>query len=310
MKIYVDFTKDKISAQQNTQRDIRDYLMKKNSYTSDMNEADILFYTQILPDDPIIEKWKELKRLGKKIVFIHHYMSKSFYEKTAIIKSNKAFSLIDYHIVISKDSELYQYLKEKNVDDSKIFIIELATTTYKRLNKKFFKSISKKSGNICYAARYCKGLEIFIDFLEKNNLSKDIYILCLDVHKCKRDLSKYNVFSDRSLDGVYEIMSKCKFLFSPTVYETPSMHLERSIQEALACGCIPIVDEEYYRILNTNDLRKRGFVDVNSNFLSFSDKELSKIQKNGKRFQHRNYEDYSMTIKRIYNFLRRIYYEN
>ena len=302
MKIYIDLSCDKVNGQQHMQRALRDYCIEKDIYT-EKDDADILVYVQVPFDENILDEWMKYKVQGKRIVFIHHYMSKSFYERCAIFKIEGLFDLIDYHVCISKDCELYDYLLSRKINKDRIFILELAASEYTQLYKKYFKQVYDKEVNsICFIGKAIKGVDKFVDYCNEYLFTK-MYILCPDIEKCHKDLSKFIVYTNKRFDEVYEIMSKCTFIYCPSVYNTPPMHLETSLQEAIPCGCIPVVDDSYKEILKTKDIQKYGFVLQNE----VNKYDLSTLQQSAIAFQKKNYLTLSQTLAKLVKYFQSIY---
>lgn len=298
MKIYVDLSCDKVSGQQMMQRALLKQVKEVGLY-SEKETADILVYVQVPFDDNIVEEWKQLKALGKKIVFVHHYMSKSFYERCAIFKIDGLFELIDKHICYPR-CELYEYLISRGVVKQDIFCMELAAAQYDDLNKRYWKKSYDKTNTICFAGSVVKGLDKFVRFCELNNIADPI-ILCPNIHKYTGNLNNYTVYSDKQYDEVYEEMSKCKYFYCPSVYNTPAFHLETSLQEAIACGCIPVVDDSYEQILQTLYFDSLGFV-RESEFKRDRD-ELMYQFKSG-NFQHSKYLTLSQMLNKLIDIIK------
>lgn len=257
-KVYVDLEFDRISGQQIMQKALKDRVIDRGQFAS-KDDADILVYVQIPFDSNIVDEWKKYREQGKKIVFIHHYMDKSHFVRYAVFNIPHLLEQIDLHIIISRQSDLYPYLLEHGVKKEMILVQELAAAQYDIIRKKYFRKFDEKTDEICFVGRCSKGLDDFVDFLRFTKINGTINILCPDPHKSSRDLSNYNVYTDKSYEGVYEVMSRTKFIYCPTTYRVPPFHLETTIQEAIPCGCIPIVDSEYRRILNTQHVDDYGF---------------------------------------------------
>lgn len=301
MSIYVDLSCDKVSGQQHMQRALRDFVIAKGLFSS-KDDAKILVYVQVPFDDKILAEWKRYKEQGKKIVFIHHYMSKSFYERCAIFKQEGLFELIDYHVCISKMSELYSYLLSRGVQRQNIFVIELAAAEYTDLRKKYFKEPTEKlPSSILFVGKAIKGVDKFVDYANEHNFVHKI-ICCPDIEKCTKDLSTFTVYTDKRFESVYEIMSQCQYIYCPSVYNTPPFHLETVLQEAIPCGCVPIVDESYKAILLTDTLQQYGFVEENS--LLKSDMDFAVYQKQLQRFQEVMYNTLTQTVNKIVVYIK------
>lgn len=297
MKLYIDLSCDKVSGQQHMQRALRDYCIEQNIY-ADKLDADILVYVQVPFDENIIDEWKTLKAQGKKIVFIHHYMSKSFYERCAIFKINGLFELIDKHVCISKTCELYDYLISRGIDKTNIFTTELAASNYDMLYHNYFKSVNEKLPNsIIFAGKVIKGLDRFVDYCSTHKFNHKT-ILCPDVHKYEGDLSDFTVYSDKKFSEVYEEFAKHMYLYCPSVYNTPKMHLETVMQEAIPCGCVPLTDHSYLDIIDNFDTS--GFVLDSEYPLSRNDYAIH--QCDAISFQQKNYLTLEKTLKNIIQF--------
>lgn len=260
-KVYVNLEFDRISGQQIMQKALKDRAIARGQFAS-KEEADILVYVQIPFDLNIVDEWKRYREQGKKIVFIHHYMDKSHFVRYAVFNIHHLLEQIDLHIIISRQSDLYPYLLEHGVKKETILVQELAAAQYDVIRKKYFTEFDEKTDEICFVGRCSKGLDDFVDFLRFTKIDGTVNILCPDPHKSSRDLSSYNVYTDKSYEGVYEVMSRTKFIYCPTTYRVPPFHLETTIQEAIPCGCIPIVDNEYRRILNTQHVDEYGFCEI------------------------------------------------
>lgn len=300
MKLYIDLSCDKVSGQQNMQRALRNYVKEQGLY-AEKEDADILVYVQVPFENNIADEWKHWKELGKKIVFIHHYMSKSFYERCAVFKIEGLFELIDKHVVISKEAELYQYLLDRGIKESDIYVQELAAAEYNVIHGKYFRPYSEKHTKIAFVGKAIKGIDRFIEFINERNITNHV-ILCPDAQKCKYDLTNYRVYTDRTYDGVYEILSDCKFFYCPSVYNTPTMHLETSLLEAMAAGCIPVVDKSYEKILNTDDVTKRGFI-LDTDFDRFNTMNGREFQRKIEYFYCTNFKTLSQTLEMLTNKL-------
>lgn len=299
--IYVDLSCDKISGQQHMQRALRDFVIAQGLFSS-KDDAKILVYVQVPFDDKLLTEWKRYKEQGKKIVFIHHYMSKSFYERCAIFKQEELFELINYHVCISKMSELYSYLISRDIQRQNIFIIELAAAEYTDLRKKYFKEPTEKlPSSILFVGRAVKGIDKFVDYANEYNFAHKI-ICCPDVEKCTKNLSTFTVYTDKCFDSLYKIMSQCQYIYCPSVYNTPPFHLETVLQEAIPCGCIPIVDESYKAILLTDTLQQYGFAKEDS--LLKSDLEFTVYQKQLQRFQETMYDTLTQTLNKILIYIK------
>ena len=293
MSIYVDLSCDKVSGQQHMQRALRDFVIAKGLY-SEKENADVLVYVQVPFDDTIINEWTRYKNEGKKIIFIHHYMSKSFYERCAIFKQPGLFELIDYHVCISKLSELYRYLLCRGVARSNIFIIELAASNYRELRAKYFKTFYEKLANsVLFVGKAIKGIDKFVEYANTHNFEHKI-ICCPDVQKCTKSLDNFDVYTDKRFDTLYEIMSNSQYIYCPSVYETPPFHLETVLQEAIPCGCIPLIDNSYESILMTDTPLQYGFVNEN-----FPVHDPTICQNALKRFQETMYNTLDETLNKL-----------
>lgn len=300
MKLYIDLSCDKVSGQQNMQRALRNYTKQLGLY-AEKEDADILVYVQVPFENNIVDEWRHWKELGKKIVFIHHYMSKSFYERCAVFKIEGLFELIDKHVVISKEAELYQYLLDRGIKESNIYVQELAAAEYNDIYKNYFKIYSEKHTKIAFVGKAIKGVDKFVDFLTEHKITNHV-ILCPDAQKCAYDLTNYRVYTDRTYDGVYEILSDCKFFYCPSVYNTPTMHLETSLLEAMACGCIPVVDDSYKKILNTDDVSKYGLI-LDTEFDNFDTKNGREYQRRVREFYVTHFMTLTQTLQKLTNKL-------
>lgn len=299
--IYVDLSCDKISGQQHMQRALRDFVISQDLFSA-KDTAKILVYVQVPFDDKLLSEWKCYKEQGKKIIFIHHYMSKSFYERCAIFKQEGLFELIDYHVCISKMSELYSYLLSRGVQRQNIFIIELAAAEYTDLRKKYFReSTEKLPSSILFVGRAVKGIDKFVDYANEHNFAYKI-ICCPDIKKCTKDLSTFTVYTDKCFDSLYKIMSQCQYIYCPSVYNTPPFHLETILQEAIPCGCVPIVDESYKVILLTDTLQQYGFAEEDS--LLKSDLEFTIYQRQLQKFQETMYDTLTQTLNKILIYIK------
>ena len=293
MKIYVDLSCDKVSGQQHMQRALKNRVIEKGLF-AEKEDADVLVYVQVPFDETIVSEWAHYKDLGKKIVFIHHYMSKSFYERCAVFKIPGLFELIDYHICISKECELYDYLISK-VSPSRVYTTELAAAEYPSIYANYFRAIDDKDdASICFVGKVVKGLDQFVKFCKDKNFKRKV-ILCPDIEKYDGNLDSFEVYTDKKFEQVYEIMSACQFIFCPCVYKTPSYHLETVMQEAIPCGCIPVVDPIYKEIMHEPNLAKIGFMCSDE----FTTEELDKYQYNAVRIQKLYYLTLTETLDEL-----------
>lgn len=305
MKIYVDLSCDKVSGQQHMQHALKNYVVEHGLF-AEKEDADVLVYVQVPFDETLYDEWKRYKEQNKLIVFIHHYMSESFYSRCAIFKVHDLFELIDYHICISDKCELYTYLCSK-ISKDRIFTQELATAEYTKLQKYFKTPTQKVKNSICFVGKAIKGIDKFVDFCLKNSFDKAV-ILCPDAEKCTHDLTAFEVYTNKRFDDVYAIMSDCQYIYCPSVYNTPPMHLETVLQEAIPCGCVPIVDKAYKQIMQTDDLSTVGFIQEDAfDQNTIADIDLSIYQTNAKTMQNKQYKTLSETQESIVNYIMNVY---
>lgn len=225
-------------------------------------------------------------------------MSKSFYERCAIFKIDGLFELIDKHVCISKTCELYDYLISRGVSEANIFTIELAAANYNALYRIYFKSVDKKlPDSIIFAGKVIKGLDRFVEYCSKHEF-KYKTILCPDVHKYEGDLSEFDVYSDKKFSDVYEEFGDHMYLYCPSVYNTPKMHLETVMQEAIPCGCVPLVEDSYLNIIDNFDTS--GFVLDSEYPLNRNDYAIH--QCDAISFQQKHYLTLAETLKNIIQF--------
>ena len=293
-KLYIDMSCDKVNGQQHMQRCLMNKCKEMNIY-SEAEDADILCYVQVKPDENLVNDWRRWKAQGKKIVFIHHYMSKSFYERCNIFKLPGLLEELDYQIIISKESELYDYLiNGRNCDPAKIAAYEQAGSEYNVLREKYFKFFPEKiEKSIMFCGKAVKGIDKFVEFTKNMSDWKRI-ILCPDPEKAKSDLSNYEVYNNKTFDSVYEVMSNTQFIYVPTSYKAPPMHVETVVQEAIPCGTLVVVDEDFVDIIKSDDFQDKGFV-MKSALKYLTDKDCRTRQRRAKSFQ----ETYFLTLSDI-----------
>lgn len=279
---------DKVSGQQHMQRALLDRCERSGIY-AEPDDADFLCYVQVTSDESLLDKWKAWKSNGKKIVFIHHYMSKSFYERCNIFKVKGLFEEIDFHIIISKQSELYDYLVlERAVEPQKIAAYEQAGSEYVVLREEYFKFPEEKiDKSIMFCGKAVKGLDKFVE-LTKDMTDWRRIILCPDPEKSTANLNEYEIYTDKKFSEVYKTMSNVQFIYVPSVYNAPRMHLETVIQEAIPCGTLVIVDEEFVDVLGSDDIVSDGFV-LKRGLKHINYSEMKHRQRRARKFQENNF---------------------
>jgi len=238
-KLYVDMSCDKISGQQKMQGFLLNEVKKRNLFT-EKEDADVLVYAQIPFNKEIKNEWSSYKNNGKKIVFIHHYCDRRIYQNNAIFNIDGLLELIDLHIVISKDSDLY---KELFLKKFKVIAYEQAGSNYYEIHNKHWVNFKDKDKNsICFVGRKSKGLNEFINYTSQEKFKhwKKVILTSKELDETYNLDNSYDIHIGKTNDELYNEIKKCQFLYLDINLIQPFDHMETIVHEAIPCGTIII----------------------------------------------------------------------